>query len=367
MKVLIGIDSLIRGGKERRLLELIKGLTSVEHFKCELVIFSKVVEYEELSNLHIPVHYITRSFKKDPGIFIQVHHLIRRIKPDIIQSWSSMVSIFMLPSAKLLGIKFINAIIADAPYQLKPWSSRWVRTRLTFPFSDAIVGNSKAGLIAYNAPLDKSYCIYNGVSFNRFTCVEHPEKVRTKFNINTPYVVGKVASFRGAKDYETFIKAAMEVLDQRDDVTFLAVGEGRYLSRYKLLVDRKYNKIIFTGRQTDVESIINIFDIGVLITDYKVHGEGISNAILEYMALGKPVIATDTGGTSELLTEGVNGYFVENKNVSELAKRIIYLLDNPDKIEELGAKGKQMVYNDFSVEEMTENFISLYKKVLSKP
>ena len=59
------------------------------------------------------------------------------------------------------------------------------------------------------------------------------------------------------------------------------------------------DKIIFLGKIANVENIINIFDIGILITNSKVHGEGVSNSIIEYMALGKPVIATRGGGTDQ--------------------------------------------------------------------
>ena len=82
------------------------------------------------------------------------------------------------------------------------------------------------------------------------------------------------------------------------------------------------NKIIFLGKRSNVESIINIFDVGILLTNSKVHGEGISNSIMEYMALGKPVIATRGGGTNEVVIEGENGYLIDPFNEDQLIEKI---------------------------------------------
>ena len=90
----------------------------------------------------------------------------------------------------------------------------------------------------------------------------------------------------------------------------LAIGEN--LKSFESMIPIEFkDKIIFTGKQKHVESIINIFDIGVLCSCY---GEGISNTIMEYMALGKPVIATDCGGNKEIVVHNVTGFLIEPKN-----------------------------------------------------
>src|SRR5690606_31004954 len=102
-------------------------------------------------------------------------------------------------------------------------------------------------------------------------------------------VVGMVAAFSAFKDYKTFINAANIVLEKRNDVVFVCVGDGPKLNECKSIVQKNNSdKIIFTGKQKNVENIVNVFDIGVLST----FNEGISNSIMEYMALSKPVVVT---------------------------------------------------------------------------
>ena len=103
------------------------------------------------------------------------------------------------------------------------------------------------------------------------------------------------------------------ILNNRKDVTFLVIGNGINLEKCRMKA-RGHEKIKFLGFQNDIESIVNVFNAGVLLTNQDVHGEGISNSIMEYMALGKPVIATDGGGTKELIVDGKTGFLVQPKS-----------------------------------------------------
>jgi glycosyltransferase involved in cell wall biosynthesis len=367
MKILIVVDTMGTGGKERRLLELLKGLMAYDQIDCALVILSDIVEYRELSQVSYPIYHIRRSRRIDLSVYKRLYQIVRQFEPDILQSWSSFVSLYVFPIARLLRIKFVNAMIADAPADLKVFSARWIRSRLSFPFSDAVIANSQAGLIAYNAPRNRSYCIHNGIDLKRFYHLKDDNVIRKKLGITTSYVVGMVGSFRGAKDYGTYLAAAKQVLAVRNDITFLAIGDGKDLPVHqKDIEDRFKDYIIFTGRQEDVESIVHLFTIGVLITDSSVHGEGISNAIIEYMVLGKPVIATDTGGTTELLMDGITGIITPQRNPQKLAENMQYLLNNKDIAEQMGRRGKERVLEHFSLYEMTKKFVDLYGKLLSE-
>jgi glycosyltransferase involved in cell wall biosynthesis len=172
-----------------------------------------------------------------------------------------------------------------------------------------------------------------------------------------------VAGFRYHKDYDSLIEAALSILVWRDDVTFVCVGDGPEFERVKRRAGGN-NKIIFTGRRNDVESLVDLFDIGILLTDLDKHGEGISNSIMEYMALRKPVIATDGGGTKELVTEGETGFLIPQKSPSLLAEKIDELL-NDDKLRELmGAKGEQKIREEFSIAKMIRGHVSLYNSLV---
>lgn len=365
MKILLLSDSLIKGGRERRMIELIKGLLEKPDVQTELVLFSNVIDYPEIHDIGIPLHIIERKPAKDPRVFTRLLKICKRFRPDVIHTWSSMTAIFAFPSVKLLKIKLVNGNIANAPLNLKIWDKELFRAKLTFPFSDVIIGNSEAGLKAYYAPESKSVCIHNGFDFNRISKLKDTENIREQFHINTKYVVGKIAAFTNRKDYHTYISAALKIVRMRDDVTFLAIGGGPNLEKVKKLVPEKFSdKIIFTGPQFDVESIINIMNIGILSTNIDIHGEGISNSILEYMVLGKPVIATEGGGTNEIVLDKKTGYLVQPKAPEEMAEMIDYLLNNPDIAEEMGKTGRQRVYDHFNLDKMTDIYYRLYKNLV---
>ena len=363
-KVLTVIDAFHAGGKERRLLELLKGLTA-RQINCELIVLSKLVMYPQLYELGIDIHFVERRFRQDPTVFAKIYKLIKQAQPDIVQSWSSMTSVYVFPITKLLNIPFVNAIIADAPQYIKPFSQPWIRRKLTFPFSDAIIGNSQAGLNAYHAPKDRSYVMYNGFDFKRTTALLPSEEMRHTLAIQTPHVVGMVGKFEARKDYFTYLSSAMQVISERDDVTFVAVGDGAMLPECQQLVKEKSdNRILFTGHRKDVESIVNALDIGVLTTNHKVHGEGISNSLMEYMVLGKPVIATAGGGTAELVVDGEVGYIIPPSDVKALTQRILFLLDNAELANQLGEAGRKRIYESFNLDRMTNEYIELYQQLL---
>jgi len=144
----------------------------------------------------------------------------------------------------------------------------------------------------------------------------------------------------------------------------LLIGIGPDLESLKARVpDELLNKqIIFTGQRTDIESILQIVDIGMLITFY----EGLSNAIIEYMAMGKAVIATDGGGTAELIRNEFNGYLVEQKNETQIIEKLETLLDNPELRVRMGQNGYHWVRQQFNLKEITEQYVRLYNQVINK-
>ncbi len=356
------IDTLRSGGKERQLVELLKGLVKADGIESELIVMSETTHYTDLYKLDIPVHRLVRKSRRDPAIFWRLYQLLKEIQPDILHSWGSMCSVYALPAVKLLGIRFVNGFLRNAPPILSAGDKEWRRGKLTFSFSDAIVANSRAGLLAYKAPPEKSCCIYNGFDFSRIEHLEPPDKIRTRCNITTRYVVGMVATFSDNKDFFTFIDAAMKILEIRRDVTFLAVGDGPNRRQCQERV-KESNKsfILFPGRIQDVESLVQVFDIGVLCSP---RGEGISNTIMEYMALGKPVVATDCGGNRELVKEGETGFLVPNGDEADLSGRLIQFLDNSEMAARFGKAGYARLTKDFNLEKMTMKYIDLYKSLI---
>jgi glycosyltransferase involved in cell wall biosynthesis len=170
-----------------------------------------------------------------------------------------------------------------------------------------------------------------------------------------------VAVFKDHKDYATYLAAAQQVLSRRKDVVFLAVGDGETLEVCKKSVPADCTRIRFVGASKDVESMVNVFDVGVLAT----HGEGISNSIMEYMALGKPVIASEGGGTCEIVLDGITGFLVPPRDPQALAARICQLLDNQEMSRCMGSAGQRRIEEAFSVDRLTTDTLRFYEFVLN--
>jgi glycosyltransferase involved in cell wall biosynthesis len=366
MKILMVIDSLPRGGKERRMLELIKGLKNQpEPFEIFLVSLTNVVEYKYVYDLPIKFEIITRKHKKDFTVVFKLKKIIAGFKPDIIHSWSTMASVYLSASNLFSGIPMINGVLADAYANLNLTDKHYLRVKLTTPFSSVFISNSEAGIRAYKTPLRKSVCIYNGIDFSRFENLAPAVGIEQAL-LGGPksdrIVMGMVAGFDDRKDFATLIQAAIKICRRRKDLVFLLIGNGPLLETLKAAVpaDLLGSQIIFTGKREDIESILQIIDIGMLITYY----EGISNAIIEYMAMGKPVIATIGGGTEELVKNGLNGFLVEQKNENQIIEKLELLLNDKNRREEMGQYAYQWVRKQFDLKEKTAQYIGLYNKLL---
>ena len=362
MKILFFIDILMSGGKERRLTELMKALKQTPDCDFELAVMSSEIHYREVLDLNIPIHYLIRKSKKDISVTIKLYKLCKEYKPDIIHCWDSMTAIYSFPVCRLLNIKLINGMITNAPEKISLTDKKWIRSRLTFPFSDTIIGNSKAGLDAYKAPAKKSYFIHNGFDFKRIENIISSQIIRQQLNITSRYIIGMVASFSTAKDYKTFFEAAHIILDKRRDVIFVAIGSNTESTASKNHVRNEYSGYFrLLGKRSGIESYVNTFDIGVLST----FGEGISNSILEYMALGKPVVATLGGGTVELVIDNETGFLVRRSDAVDLARKIELLLDNTQLRQKMGSAGKERIKNFFNIDNMMKKYIEIYNRTLS--
>jgi len=367
MKLLVLVDTLATGGKERRMIELLKGLIKTGGYEITLVSTTPGVEYSYLLEMPIKLIELQRSNNRDLTIFSKIYKIIKEVKPDVIHSWGSMSSLYVLPSLIFYRkAKFLNGIIADAPENLSITNKYYLRSRITFPFSDAIASNSKAGIKSYKAPIEKSFCVYNGMDFNRFVNLKPKQVVLDKLGLkDDEFIVGMIAAFEERKDQETLVRAAAKIQEQTDKVRILFLGEGQLKKPMEELADSlKVKNVLFLGRITDVEDHIQIFNAGVLATNNTVHGEGISNALIECMAMAKPVIGTKGGGTNELITDGKDGFLIEPKDPDLLAEKILYLFNNKTEAEEMGKNAQKMVMERFTVDRMTTDFIAIYNSLV---
>jgi len=367
MRILFFIDNLLPGGKERRFIELVKGLKAYPSIEFEIVVMNQHIHYKQIYELGNKVHFLERKIKKDLSVFKKFYKICKNYRPDMVHTWDDMTTIISIPTCKLLDIRLINGMVTDTPVKQNVLNKTWLRAKLTFLFSDKIIGNSNAGLTAYGAPVKKSVCIYNGMDFRRFANLQDPNIIPYKIfsdDDSSNFIVGMVAAFEARKDYKTLIKAALLLIESSPSIRFILVGDGNDFIKMKNTVPKEFSdKIIFLGRRSDVEAIVNLFDVGILLTNSKVHGEGISNSIIEYMALGKPVIATRGGGTSEAVIDNENGYLINRDDSDALIKCIEKLKTDKNLRFTFGRKSKELACSIFNLQVMTENYLKMYNEV----
>lgn len=366
-KILFFIGSLRSGGKERRLIELLVYLKRCTQIELMVVVTADIVDFPYFFGLDVDYRIIKKSLKKaDFTISYKFYQICEAFKPDIIHTWGAVQTFYTLPTVMARKIPLVNSQITSAPPPgtIGIWS--WLMDRINFNFSNIIISNSKAGLRSFKPPMEKSKVIYNGINLNRFENLPEKTCIKAKYNIKTPYTVVMVASLSRNKDYDLFYRLAERVSKIRSDITF--IGAGVYFEsdpvyqKVKKLNNTNPN-IIFLGKVEEVEALINSCDVGVLFSP---NGEGISNAIMEYMALGKPVVANDAGGTAELVINDYNGYLIQEDTEEELTAKILTLINDHQRSFRFGTNGRRIIEDNFSLATMGEAFLNVYRQVLGR-
>jgi glycosyltransferase involved in cell wall biosynthesis len=164
------------------------------------------------------------------------------------------------------------------------------------------------------------------------------------------------------KGQPLLINAAREVCASFPQARFVLIGDGARRAAFESMAAElglKQN-FLFLGQRHDVADLLACCDVAVLPS----HAEGFPNALLEYMAAGLPAIATDVGGSSEVVEHGVSGLLTAPDDPNALAKAILSLLQNPAAALELARAGRERVRRDFSFEQMIANVNAMYTELL---
>ena len=247
----------------------------------------------------------------------------------------------------------INASIRDAPIKLNNYLKL---EAYLYNMYSCVISNSIAGLKSYKQNKRTGrHVVYNGFNFNRIPKISK-FNLRDNLELNNKFIITMVGSMGVRKDQNIFIKASNIVLEKSPEVLFILIGDGPKRTEYEKFVNQLNlnNNVIFLGILENVESYLKASDISVL-TSSKLHGEGIPNVVMESFACGTPVIATDNGGTCEIVKNDVNGYLINVNNHNELAAKILYLKNNPDILKRFSFNGKNIIKEKFSSEVMIKN------------
>lgn len=366
VKILFFIGSLNSGGKERRLIELLTYLDNTDQYELILVTKNKSTDFKKIFELRVQWVELG-SLKSKLSNFTRFYQIAKQIDPLIIHTWGSVQTSTVLPYVLLhKNVRLINSQITDATPKIN--KRREFANRLNFLFSKAILSNSYAGIEVYNPPKNKTKVIYNGLNLMRFQNLVEPESIKKEFQIDKKFTVIMVASFSKNKDYKRFFEVGIALTKLRNDTIFIGIGffspnESQFFEQSVSLTNNYSNLRAIPGT-TKVESLVNVCDLGILFSNTEVHGEGISNSVIEYMALGKPIIANDAGGTKEVVRNGENGYLIHSESPVQIAVLIDNLLNDPNQMKSMGENSKNRILNDFTLSRMGEEFESVYRSVL---
>jgi glycosyltransferase involved in cell wall biosynthesis len=178
-------------------------------------------------------------------------------------------------------------------------------------------------------------------------------------------VVAAAGPLEKQKGHAYFLRAAKRVLDQGLDVEFLVAGSGpdeaalRRLA-HELSIAPHVTFVPYVQRYSEVLGAVDVFCLPSL-------QQGLGTIMLEAMALGKPVIATNVGGVAAAVRDGQTGLVIPSQNETELAEKIVWLVQNPDRAREIGRRGRELVSESFNVRQMVNETANVYREVLDEP
>jgi glycosyltransferase involved in cell wall biosynthesis len=279
-------------------------------------------------------------------------------RPDVVHSWNWTSTLLAAPTCRLLRIPLLDGTIQTGALQPELF---WLK-RIGMACSCRIVANSHAGLQAWHVGPAKGRVVYSG-----FDPARLPERTPPASPADAPFTVIMTARMVPVKDYAVVIEAARLLSAETDGWRFLLVGDGadrrKLQEEAKDLVDT--GVVVFPESGIEVLDLVCRADVGVLMTNPALAREGCSNSILEYMALGLPVVCGDGGGNPEVVLDGTTGYVVPQGDAAALAERLDRLRADASECAAMGSAGKARLQEAFSLDSMVRGMIRVYLEALA--
>jgi len=371
VKIVFVIDSIASptAGTEKQLLFLLKHLdrNNFEPYLCCLQSSQWLENDFDICPLYIVK---IKSFKNLVSFFRlwRFAKLLRREKIDIVQTHFRDSNIAGIISGKLAGVKKIISTRRNTGY----WHNRLEIVILKFlnRWVTIFVANSefakKHASKIEGTPPERIEVIHNFVNLEAFKKEDDQEVDKLKESLGTSNgrpVVTMVANLRPVKGVDVFLKSARMVLDSVPGINFIVAGEGEERKRLEVICRQLKldSSVKLIGAVSDVIPLLRASDIGVLSSN----SESLSNAIIEYMAAGLPVVCTDVGGNSELVQDGLNGFLVPSGDPKGLAEAIVKLVNNLDLRLKMGRESRQRAEMLFDVTRTMKAYEALYLKMVS--
>jgi glycosyltransferase involved in cell wall biosynthesis len=359
------VEELTIGGLEKILTTIVLNLDKEKYNVSVWCLREGGFFANKLVKEGIDVKILHISTSRNPLSIYKLYKLLKIHKFDIIHTHAYSAGTIGRISAFLAGIPVIishNHSVYDY-YNMYYHFVEWLLSHITdriICVSD-IVQRFTNETQRINAK--KLITIHNGIDSVCSVTGKEVSDIRKELGIpHNHTVISTIAHMEEHKGLDCLLESASLLLKSRSDISFLLVGEGTLKEEFKKLsVSLKIDKnVIFTGERSDVSEILLLTDIFVLPS----LREGLPLVILEAMDCGKPIIATNVGGIPEVVDDGVTGILVPTGDFKALYNAMIELLNNTEKMKEMGNKGRRIFSEYFHSEIMVDKIEALYSSLI---
>ena len=363
-RILQIVPTLHRAGAEKQLSLLSCSLAAGDEFDVHVCAVSQGGALAaEIERASVPVTVIGKHWKLDPAAWWRLRKHIAALKPDLVQTWLFTANAYGRAAAISAGVPRIVASERcvdswKAPHQFAV--DRYLAKR-----TDAIIVNSLGVEEFYKQqgiPAAKLRLIYNGIGP---AAPSETTRADLLAELNLPAgtrLIGAVGRLWPQKRVKDLIWAADLLKTISDDVHLLVVGDGPQraaLERYRRLCHID-DRVHFLGARHDVPRLMPHFDLLWLASGF----EGLPNTIMEAMASGVPVVASDIWGNRELVIHGETGFLVPTGDRAGLARYAHKIMQDPALAARLGAAGKQRIGAEFTIQAMVDKHAALYRELM---
>ncbi|NVM21814.1 MAG: glycosyltransferase family 4 protein [Desulfobacterales bacterium] len=362
MKILhINTERTWRGG-EQQTLNLLRGLKKrniASHLFCQP---GSPME-ERAKKAQIAVFPVAMRGEADFLAGRQLRKLINRFDYDIIHSHTSHAHTLAFLAS--LGTKTRRLVTRRVDFSI--FRNSFLRLsgfkyRYMADYYIAISHKIKDVLVRDGVAAQRIFVVHSGIDPERFSAANEDHLV-SEFDIKSnEHVVVNIAHLAGHKGQQYLVRAVPLVLAKIPGVRFFIVGGGKLMGELKdLAASLGLNQeLIFTGFRQDVGAFYHIADLFVMSSVQ----EGLGTAVIDALALAKPVVATNAGGIPEIIRDGETGRLVAPADPAALAEGIIELLTHPELAKRMAGRGQEAARQDFSINAMVDKNIEVYQQIL---
>jgi glycosyltransferase involved in cell wall biosynthesis len=363
------VDTLNVGGTETQMAQTALLLQSRQHKVTVGCLRAQGPLLDVLQEAGIPIV----EFRKDKRLLsfggvlqmLRLAAFLRRKNIHVMHAHDLWADLLGAPAARLAGTPVV--ITSRRYLEDLEWHTPWRNKILGVLYrqSTFVVANSMAvrtllvGI--YGLSPAKVRVIHNGVDVDRFARVRRSRKKVLPTVGEDSKVIAVVANMYGrVKGHAQLVAAAGKVCHEMPRTIFLLVGDGQERPRIEQLVTNAglQKNFMFLGRRRDIPELLACCDLFVLPSE----AEAMPNALLEAMAAGLPVVATDVGGSREVIEDGISGLLVRPRDSEAMAAGIIRILQNPPLAAELARAGQERVRTRFSLDRLITQFEWLYQR-----